>query len=92
MQTKEFKSIEPGDLIVVGCRTWRVTGIYLGCSGQENGIGLETTGDVSMPCVPGMGKAIREMIVPLDMIDARSIFRAVDHEAAKAGPRIKAVQ
>lgn len=90
MQQTTFKSIQPGDLVVVGRRSWRVTGVYLGCSEQENAVGLATTGDIAMPCVPGAGLP-SEMIVPLDLIDARSIFRVVDHEAARRGPSLKAV-
>jgi len=82
----QFMSVKVGDLVVVGHRQWRVTGIYLGSSEQENAIGLETVG-WAMPCVPdprgGMCLA-KEMFAPLALIEPRSIFRMVDHEAEKA--------
>lgn len=87
MQSKQFKSINPGDMVIVGTRSWKVTGVYLGCLEQENAVGLEAVG-LSGPCVPGHGIQ-NEMIVPLDLIPAANIFRVVDHEAAKQ-PRIAA--
>lgn len=81
----QFISIRPGDLVVVGHRQWRVTGVYLGASEQENAVGLETVG-MSMPCVPdprGGLSVPKEMFVPIALIEPRAVFRMVDHDAER---------
>lgn len=85
---KQFKSIQVGDIVMKAGRVWKVVGIYLGCNEQENLIGLETM-DLHAGCVGGVG-VIKEMHVPEDLIDHACIFRRVDHEAAKAGPKLAA--
>lgn len=72
----QFKSIEPRDIVSVANRFWRVTGVYIGALGQENVVGLVA--------VDGQ-RQNGELIVPLDLIPAESVFREVDHEALKSG-------
>lgn len=80
-----FLSVKPSDIIMRDGRVWKVTGVYLGASEQENVIGLRCA-DVSMPCVPdGRGgvSVADEMFVPLALIDPRDVFRRVDHEVER---------
>lgn len=81
---KTFKSIQVGDLVLKGDRVWEVRGIYLGCNGQENIVGLKAR-DLKAGFMSGRG-VIEEMAVPEDLIDADYIYRKVDHvsDVAKA--------
>lgn len=80
---RTFKSIQVDDLIIKNGRTWRVVGVHMGCTQQENLIALKSV-DLSPGCVGGVG-LIDEMHVPEDLIDHACIYRRVDHEAASKG-------
>ena len=84
-----FKSIHSGDMIVLGARFWRVSGVYLGGSGQESLIGIECL-DRHYGYAGGHG-SVREMLVPIDLIPYESIFRQVDHAEAEKGKTLVAV-
>jgi len=82
---REFVSVQPGDIVAKAGRIWRVTGVHLGCVGQENIVTMEAT-DRKPGYVGSKGPA-DELRVPLDMLDRDTIYRKVDHDAAKTGPR-----
>jgi len=81
----DFISIQPGDIIAKAGRVWRVTGVHLGCVGQENIVTMEAT-DRKPGYVSARGPA-DELRVPLDMLDRDTVFRKVDHDAARTGLR-----
>lgn len=68
----KFKSIRVDDLIVLDEQIWVVTGCYHSTDPRLDVIGLRTRDS----------KVNDEYMVPLDMIPAAAIFRAVDHVAS----------
>jgi hypothetical protein len=88
--TKRFKSIHVHDLVVKDGRVWRVTGVYIGGTDQENIVGLKSV-DLVAGFVSGVG-TVEDMHVPEDLIDPACIFRRVDHDFEnKVRPRLAAV-
>jgi hypothetical protein len=80
----KFKSIDVGDLIVMERRIWRVTDCHYGALGHEDMISIKC-----LDKKPGSAEGdVKDMLVPLDLIPHKSIYRAVDHDLWEAGPPI----
>lgn len=82
-----FQSVEVDDHVIFANRHWRVTGVFLGCQGQENVATI-----VAMDRKPGyIGQQgpVAECIVPLEFLYGR-IYRYVKPGDAVARPRVVA--
>lgn len=69
------QSKKPDDLVVLGARIWRVTGVYIGAVGQESVVGLVAL-DRSLPHVGE--DEVTEMIVPEALVEGHVYSRAPD--------------
>ena len=69
-----FKSIQVGDIVTNSSRFWRVVGVRIGVVGVESLVDM----------VPLDRDHDLVLVVPHDLIPHSAIYRAVDHEAARA--------
>lgn len=72
---RQFKSVQVYDRVLIDDRQWSVLGVYIGATGRES--------LVELACVDSQEQKGIGLMVPLDLIPAEAIFRAVDHESAK---------
>lgn len=58
--------MNPGDLIVLGKKVWKCTGNYLGATGHQSFVGLE-----SISLKPGStgAQTVKTLFVPLEFIE-----------------------
>jgi hypothetical protein len=70
-----MKSIEVGDLVMKGARTWEVTGVHLGCINQESVLTMRPRDRTSAFTTKG---TVDELIVPVDMVEGDVYRRVVE--------------
>ena len=59
--------MNPGDVVILGKKVWRIKGVYIGPTGQPTVVGLESL--TSKKPATGTG-IIAEMFVPIELIEA----------------------
>ena len=64
--------MSPGDVVLVGKSAFRITGVYLGGTGTQDIVGLESLWKTAGYAD---GKQVKEMFVPMEMVLEVGFYR-----------------